>query len=192
MTNKPTSLNDITTELQEQTAMKRISVGEVMDAFEHRGFGPLLIVPCLFLILPTGAIPGVPLICGVFMALVCLQMMLGYSNPWIPKRIRKISFEGRKLDKALEKVKPYLKKLDPYIKPRLIWFVTPIAKRGISFICFLLSIAIIPAALVPFGGDPFAIAIFFFALGFRINDGLVTVIGLGITLAAVLITLFFL
>ena len=41
------------------------SLGEVIERFEDRGFGPLLLMPALIALLPTGAIPGVPTLCGI-------------------------------------------------------------------------------------------------------------------------------
>ena len=59
-----------------------ISLGDILEHFNSRGFGPLLVLPALLVLLPTGAIPGVPTTCALFIvltaalatsSLVCVQ-----------------------------------------------------------------------------------------------------------------------
>ncbi|WP_339927585.1 exopolysaccharide biosynthesis protein, partial [uncultured Cobetia sp.] len=42
-----------------------ISLGDILEHFNSRGFGPLLVLPALLVLLPTGAIPGVPTTCAL-------------------------------------------------------------------------------------------------------------------------------
>ncbi|MBR9790503.1 MAG: exopolysaccharide biosynthesis protein [Gammaproteobacteria bacterium] len=63
-----------------------VSVGDVVNKFESRGFGPFLLLPALIALLPTGAIPGVPSICGVTLCIICLQMAFGDEHPLVTRR----------------------------------------------------------------------------------------------------------
>lgn len=99
------TLEDIFERLEKDVTGSHASVGDIVASFERRGFGPLLLVPSLFLVLPTGAIPGAPLVCGIIIMLITIQIMLGFTHPWIPKRLKSITFDGEVLEKGLRKTK---------------------------------------------------------------------------------------
>lgn len=172
------SLEEIIQKLKEDVNGKETSVGKIVAAFERRGFGPLLLIPSLFLVLPTGAIPGAPLICSIFMILVASQILIGFKHPWIPKRLKQLTFNGKTLNKVLDKITPVVRNIDNYTGPRLTWLISPVSKWIAALVCTLLSILIIPLGAIPFAIFLPALAIVFFALGFSINDGLLIAIGI--------------
>ena len=67
------SIADLLDEMYDENSDKT-SLGKVIERFEDRGFGPLLLVPALVALLPTGAIPGVPTICGITLFFICIQI----------------------------------------------------------------------------------------------------------------------
>lgn len=177
------SLGDIIQTLKDKQNGKKTSVGEIMQAFERRGFGPLLLIPALFLVLPTGAIPGAPFICGMLILLLAGQMILGRSYPWIPGRLQRITFDGEVLKKGLDKMKPVVSCVDRITKRRLLWLIGPVSKRIVAALCCVLALLVIPLGAIPFAMTLPALAIVFFALGFSVNDGLLVAIGLGVAVA---------
>ena len=56
------NLTDVLNKIHKSEDGDKIKVEQILDTFKHRGYGPLLLVPALISILPTGAIPGVPAI----------------------------------------------------------------------------------------------------------------------------------
>lgn len=52
------SLVDLLNQMEDEQEGKT-RLGDVIARFEDRGFGPLLLMPALIALLPTGAIPGV-------------------------------------------------------------------------------------------------------------------------------------
>lgn len=58
--------NDTLNIVKNDVKGRDIAFGDVAQSLNHRGFGPLLLAPALITILPTGAIPGVPAISGLF------------------------------------------------------------------------------------------------------------------------------
>ena len=64
-----------------------VSVGQVLDAFGSRTFGPAIIVPALLELTPVGAIPGVPTFLAVVIALIAVQKLFGSEHVWFPKII---------------------------------------------------------------------------------------------------------
>ena len=47
-----------------------LSLVSVVETMQGRGFGPLLLAPTLMVLLPTGAIPGVPTLSALLIMLV--------------------------------------------------------------------------------------------------------------------------
>ena len=59
--NEPSlGLTDILVKLADEPDGDELSLVSVVETMQGRGFGPLLLAPTLMVLLPTGAIPGVP------------------------------------------------------------------------------------------------------------------------------------
>ena len=69
-------IEDLSSDLDDHDG-EVISIGEILERASQRAFAPLLIVPALLNILPTGAIPGVTLATGIVITSVGVQLALG-------------------------------------------------------------------------------------------------------------------
>lgn len=83
------SISGLLDKLVDESDNEKQSAGEIIARFEDRGFGPLLLIPSLIALLPTGVIPGVPSICGITLFLICIQVAIGRNAPWLPNKITK-------------------------------------------------------------------------------------------------------
>ena len=164
----------------------KVSLVDVAENLNHRGFGPLLIMPCLLVMLPTGAIPGVPALAGLFICLIASQMIVGRKNPWIPQRLKKYSFKSKKFLHALDKAKPFAKFVDKFIRPRLQFLTQGGFDRAVAVLCLILALGIVILGFIPFLPSVIALPIFFFALGMSTKDGVMTLSGLAFSFAAIL------
>ncbi len=183
-------LTSILKSLIDNTDRDCIEMGQIFDVFEHRGFGPLLIAPTVLVILPTGAIPGVPAICGVFIFLISIQILFGKKTPWLPKKLKSLSFSKDRFRNGFKNVKPYTQKIDTYLSNRLEFLAeSDVAKRLIAFAAVLMSIAITFIGFIPMLPALFGMPILFLALGLSTKDGIL--IGLGF-LGAICVSLGFL
>lgn len=172
--------------LEAETAGPKITFEDILSVLESRGFGPLLLFPSLLLILPTGAIPGMPMICGFFIALISVQLAMGFKGVRLPKSLLKMSLNRQKFIDASQKIKPATKKIDKYIHPRFLFLSSPPMERIIAVICIFLAIAVMIMGWVPFAVMIPASSIVFFALGLTSKDGILLAIGLGGVLFAAL------
>ena len=159
---------------------KDVSLGDIVSRFEDRGFGPLLLVPSLIALLPTGAIPGVPTLCGITLFLICIQVALGKSSPWLPKRLTDKKISANKVDSAVEKAEPFVEKTEKLLKPRLTTLSQTPAKNIIAAYCAVAALCMIPLEALPFAVALPASALAITALGMTNRDGLF--IGFGILL----------
>ena len=179
--NEGFTLTDVLDIVEERVDGGTLSVNDVLMLFRYRGYGPLLLVPALIVVLPTGAIPGVPTICGLVTALIAAQIMAGQPVPWLPKRLREAAIRRESFDKAYRRCRPFTRQIDRLLKPRLQAWVRPPFPRVIAALCLVLALAMIPLELIPFAAAVPAWSIAFLALGITGNDGLWVATGLMVT-----------
>ena len=171
------NLTEITECLTAGAQSEKITLGHIVEQFKYRGFGPLMLVPALFVILPTGAIPMLPAFCGLILGFVCLQIVFGREHPWIPKRLEEFSISRGKLENAIQQAKPFTQKIDRVLHERLTVLTHPFSKRLAAACCCLLCIGMILIGFIPMLPAALALPVLFFGLGYIARDGLM--IGLG-------------
>jgi hypothetical protein len=172
-------LTSILEHLDDQKEAQKLTLGEVIESFEHRGFGPLVIVPALVALLPPiSGLPGIPAVAGLTIVLIAGQMIFGRSHPWIPARLRELSLSQEKVDHMKEKGKPWAEKIDSFSYHRLDWLHNPVSIRCIAALMVLLGLSMFPLGLVPFAVAAPAGSVLLLALGLVARDGLFTLFGL--------------
>lgn len=179
------NLTDILDDLHDGFEEEEITLGEIVEHFRNRGFGPLLLVPALISILPTGAIPGVPAVCALLIILICVQLLFGKNHPWLPSRLRDFSFSKRKFEKGYRKARPFSRQFDRLLKRRLEFLTRETGSRIVALIAILLALIMIPLELVPFACAVPGLSIGLFAIGLSARDGLFTLLALINSVAAV-------
>lgn len=159
-------------------AHEKITLGQVVDCIGSRGFGPLLMVLSIFLILPVGMIPGVPGAVGIVTGLIGGLLLVGASRLNLPDRVARISFGAKHLHAAVEWGRPYTHWLRRVTRPRLQVLV-----RGWLPLTLIALILIATGMLIFFigfiPGLPFlmAIHVLFFGIGMATRDGAMTLVG---------------
>ncbi|WP_106477227.1 exopolysaccharide biosynthesis protein [Phytohalomonas tamaricis] len=183
MSRERANLTSLLDQLEDSVEGKKVTLGEVIDIFEARGFGPLLIIPGLIAAIPPiGAIPGVPSTCGILIALIAVQLIFGRKSPWLPSKLSNVSFSRDKLKRFTGKAKRVTKWVDKLLKPRFKGLTHEAAKKVIAFIAVLLGLSMIPLELVPFAGAIPASTLVLLGLGLTAEDGLLIVIGFCVAL----------
>lgn len=173
------SLNSISKKIQtEADGHRKIPVDAIVEQVETSGFGPMLMIPALIIILPTGAIPGVPDVCNIIIALMAGQLVFGRTSPWLPKWITNLKISGPKVSKAMEKVQPALRKIDGWSRQRLTTLTTRTAQRYIAALITLTSVLSIGVGVIPYVPALLALPTLFFAFGMTLRDGLIILLGL--------------
>ncbi len=146
----------------------------VLAAVRRRGFGPLLIVPALLSGLPTGAIPGIPAICGLIIIFISLQLVIGRERPWLPKKMLEFELSAQSLRRGLKKVRPMANLLDNRLHRRFSLLTdTKFAHAFAAATIICLSLAMIFFGFVPLFPMLFSIPILLLALGMIVSDGLI-------------------
>lgn len=156
-----------------------VSVGEVLDTFEHRSLGVLLTLLGLIAALPIiGGIPGMSILTGTLILLAVGQSFLGGGALWMPDFVRRQEIGRDKLEKAVEKTRPWVERVDRLLKPRLMVLVKGRPQRWtVAVAAALLAVTLYPLAVVPYGVTPPALGVLALGLGLMACDGLFVLIG---------------
>lgn len=182
---KKTNLTELLDTIHDDIDGDDINVGELVTAINSRGFGPFLLCASMITILPTGAIPGVPAITGLIIVFIAGQMLMGRAKPWLPKRIKNLSFKKEKFEKGRDIVRPYTKKIDKFVKPRIPFITNEVTERLIAVICILLAASMPIVGLVPFAAMVPALAIGIMGLGLSNYDGALILGGVVFAIAGI-------
>ena len=166
------TLNDF----QSDVKGSRVSIEQMLVVLNNRGFGPLILIPCLIELLPTGMIPGVPSLCATLIILISAQIVLGRRYPWIPKKLRKKKFDHQKLDNGLDRIRPFVQWTDRRTRERWRFLTSDPSERLAALAIIALALTMYPLELVPFASSIPAFTIAMFAIGFVVKDGLLLLI----------------
>ncbi len=182
----PHSINDILDRLHETAEHeKKVSVGQMMDAFGHRSYGPFLIVPPLIEFSPLGAIPGVPTVLALIILIFAVQILIGKKHFWLPDFILKRAVSADKLEKGTKKARSTARFLDRHFHGRMRWLTTKPFVRVAAAITILLTLAVPPLELLPFASTGPMLAIATLGLALLVRDGMLMILASVIAIAAV-------
>lgn len=170
-------LADLLEKLVDRTDGKETTIGELLDALGSRSFGPMLLLPAVIAVAPTGAIPGMSIITGTIIFLVSAQVLLSSDHIWLPRSVTSFSFSRDRLKSMIEKAKPWADCFSRFFYERMTFLIDPPAIYPIAIICMLLAASMFPLALLPFAVAMPASSIVLFALGLTMRDGLLVSIG---------------
>lgn len=182
------SLSQILSNLVDDTKGEKVTLGELFDTLDQRSYGPLLLLPALIAVAPTGAIPGMSIVTGSIIALFAVQLLIGRSHPWLPERLESFEFSRKTLSRSVDKAMPWVKAVESHLRRRLTLLAEPPANRIVALLCLLLALTMFPLALLPFAVAVPGTAIMFFALGLTTRDGLLILAGFVFSAAAIALT----
>tara|TARA_B100001179_G_scaffold232921_1_gene227893 strand:+ start:3884 stop:4507 length:624 start_codon:yes stop_codon:yes gene_type:complete len=154
----------------------RASIGNIVEAFGSRSYGPVLLVPALIGISPVGGIPGVPTFLALTLLLIAVQLVFGKQHLWLPGILKNRSVEGEKLANAAEDMEKVGKWMDKIFHGRLQTFTGPMAARIAAGVIALLCLAVPPLELLPFAVVVPMAVIAAFGIALTVRDGLLMLI----------------
>jgi hypothetical protein len=113
--------------------------------------------------------------------LLASQLLFLRPSPWLPRRIRNVSFKRRTLHRALRCGRPWARRLDWLIRPRLTFLVQPPLVSVIALICIVQALLFFPLAFIPGSEKALAVPVFLFSLALTARDGLLVLLGVAAT-----------
>jgi hypothetical protein len=153
------------------------TLGDIVEAVGHRSYGPLLLVIGLFAISPATVVPGMTWLSAALTLVVAGQMLLGLRRPWLPPKALKAKLPREGSLKAIDKVRPWARRVDAVLKPRLTFLTYPPFVNLIALFVIAAALITFPLGLIPLAPLAPSAAVVFFGLGMVARDGLLLTVG---------------
>lgn len=169
-------VEDLSSELDEHDG-EVVSVGEILERASQRAFAPLLIVPALLNILPTGAIPGVTLATGVVITSVGVQLALERDQPWLPSAVTRLKLKNKAVQNALEKAMPWVRRIEKLVRTRLTFVSEKPFSQITAGICIAMGLLSIAFLWLPLASLLPGLAVLALGIGLLSRDGIVVFVG---------------
>ena len=161
-----------------------VSLDDLMDAIGRRSFGPLILMAGTVMSAPgISDIPSVGTITGLFVGLVAGQMLFGRDHFWLPGWLRRRRVSSSKVRKVSESkwTRRPAKGIDKFVTRRLEAFTGPKANTAVAAACLILACAGPLTEFVPLSGVGVGAALVAFGISLVARDGLMTLVGFGLT-----------
>ncbi len=158
----------------------QLTVGDLLASLRTRAFGLSLILFGLPNLLP---IPGLPILTGIILALLAIQIVVGRDVPWLPARIAGAKLPRERLHSVVARTLPLLRWIERVTKPRFALASGPTARRVVGLTVLVLAVLLIILPIPWIGSMPQGLALCVLGLGLTERDGVL--VTAGFVLAAV-------
>jgi hypothetical protein len=165
-------------------AKDQVTIRELLATVGRRSYGPLLLIVGLFSVSPATIVPGMTWLSAGLTLVIALQMMVGRHTPWLPRRALDASVSRDLVVKGVNGLRPWARRIDAMMRPRLTFLVSPPFVNLIAVACALTALVTIPLGFIPFAPLAPGIAIVMFGLGMTSRDGLLLTVALIVVGAA--------
>ncbi len=164
-----------------------LTMGEIVDRTAHAGFGFLIALLALL------AIPfvGVSTPFGLAIGLIGVQMLAARERPWLPRRVREHVVSRGTIRWLAERLSRWTAGLEHVVRPRLSLLARRAAWRLVGLGVLLLGLGLALPIPVPGSNWIFIVPILIYALGMLEDDGVLILLGHGVTLLLVVLAITF-
>lgn len=170
-TGEPERTSDILARLANNADVEHMDIGRLLDGLKDRGFGIIIFLFALpNAVLPIAWILGTPVLFFAF------QLVLGYTEPWLPAKMRNARLGQETFTRLTGYAVKYLRILEGLLQPRLMWLTGHFMERILGvYMVFLTLVLLVP--IVPFGNALPAFGIGIMAVGIMERDGIAIILG---------------
>lgn len=181
-TGRPRAFSDVLALLGARPA-RRLCLGEIVEVFGDRAFGPVMFFFALINLLPWP--PGGTTVTGAPLLLLSMELAWGRERLWIPRWAERLAIDRETFRRMSGRLARPIRWSERLSRPRLYFLTGGFGQGAIGLACLFLSAVLV---LPIFGGNLIpAVAIAFFALGVMQRDGVAVLLGWLTTAVAVAI-----
>ncbi|MGN7867499.1 exopolysaccharide biosynthesis protein [Paracoccus sp. 22332] len=159
------------------------TVGQIVESLGENSLTPNLIFVALAVVSPLSGIPLFSSICGITIALISMQMLVGRDHLWLPDFVMSRQIDSGKLDRALQALRRPAGWLDRITRPRLRLLVRGPVRKLTQALCMICGMTMPFLEVVPFTSTLLGAVVSLLAFGMLARDGLFTVLGLAALLS---------
>ncbi len=183
------NLQSLLRSLADKTQGETVSVRDLLSAVGRRSYGPILLLLGFISISPLTIIPGANWLVALVILIISLQILIGRTFPWVPRRALEFEFERKFLVDGIAAAEKYVRPVDSFLKPRFIFLTEPPFAQLIALVCIGAALLTFPLGLFPFGPVLPGLAVLLFGLGLTARDGVLLMLAAGALFAAGMITI---
>lgn len=171
-------LTDTISQVERAASGSHVSVEEIIEAVEEKGILPIILIPAIIAATPLSGIPGVTVVCGLLIALLSFELIVGFRRLVLPGSLRSKTIDGAKLRAALSRIEPGLTWIDTHSKNRLRFlFHRPFVWLP-QTLCLLSGLAMPFLEIIPFSGSIAAAGVCLLVMAMLTEDGLFFILAL--------------
>ncbi|VDS08333.1 Exopolysaccharide synthesis, ExoD [Paracoccus haematequi] len=159
------------------------TVGQIVESLGENSLTPNLIFVALAVVSPLSGIPLFSSICGITIALISTQMLVGRDHLWLPGFVMSRQIDSGRLDRALQALRRPAGWLDRITRPRLRLLVRGPVRKLTQALCMICGMTMPFLEVVPFTSTLLGAVVSLLAFGMLARDGLFTVLGLAALLS---------
>ena len=154
---------------------ERLTLGEILASLDHRAYGFVLLLLAAANFTPGPSMPGFSTVFGLPAMAMAAQMVLGWSRPWLPARLARLSVKRERFVRLVGKALPMIARLDRLLRPRLTWLANLTGHRWTGVAALVQAILLcLPLPLYPMAP---AAALVLMSLGMIARDGVMLALG---------------
>ena len=168
-----------------------LSVDDLLRVLGPGSFGPLMLLPALFVISPFSALVGFDSVMGVLIALIAAQMLFGRDHVWLPERLLRVEVGQEALRRIVRFLNPVAGWTDRIVRPRMQGLARGLFSRFVAALCVLIGATMPPLEAIPFSNTVGAGVVSLISLGITVHDGLVIALALALAGAAAVALAFY-
>jgi hypothetical protein len=157
-------------QMLDSIASDRITLGELVDRFNRRGFGFVLLSLSLPAFIP---IPGVAGVTGPLIAILGVQMIIGLRHPWVPAFARRKTLAKSSIESFTRRMGRPLKVMERFCQPRLPWLFDNAGNRATGVMVVLYGLLL--SLPIPFTNYLFGLILLAMAIALIERDGMLLV-----------------
>lgn len=170
-------LSGLIESLLDEAGARPVHMGELVDRAAERGFGMLMVVlglPMLIPVLP----PGSSTVVGSIYALFAFQMLSGATVPWVPARIRDVVLSEGAVTILRRRGIPLLRSAERMSRPRGVWAGSMLVYRVAAVMVLLMGLVLLSP--LPFMNVLPTIVVMLIGLGLLNRDAVFMLAGLAV------------
>lgn len=166
----------------DEARIEKVTLADILSLAGERTFGFLFVLISLPSALPIPA-PGYSTPFAIVLFLLAIQLVIGRERPWLPTGWQQKGFALGQVQKFVKAGLPWLKRIEFFSRPRLKFLCTSIPGRLILGLAIaLMSVSM----MIPIPGTNTLPAASIFIMGFGLldDDGLISLMGLTLSVLA--------
>lgn len=183
------SVSSVVEQLDALTTRDRLTLRDIVEGFGETSIVAVMMVPALLVISPLSGIPVFSSLCGITIALVAFQMLVGRTHLWLPNWLMRRELSGARVHRALAGVRGPAGWLDRRAGHRLTPLISTPFDVLPKALCVICGLSMPFLELLPFSSTLLGTAVVLFAAGFLTRDGVFPVLGCVVVAVAAAIPL---